>query len=193
MARRLGQVVGVGEDAIRIAVAGAIGDSYIHFGAADVLVPFASGWRPIAIAWGVVSAYLLAAVELTSLLRKRLSKRAWRAVHFASFPLFVTATLHGVTAGTEGATTIGVAVAALVTSIVAGLTAYRVIDAREQAAHPPAPRVPRPPRPVPSVAASPRTPSNPRARAKTWTWPTSKTTWPVSRCPRRPRRSSRCA
>ena len=129
---------------VGVHVAGAIGDSYIHFGAADVLVPFASGWRPIAIAWGVVSAYLLAAVELTSLLRKRLSKRAWRAVHFASFPLFVTATLHGVTAGTEGGTTIGVAAAALVTSAVAGLTAYRVIDARERAAHPPAPRVPSP-------------------------------------------------
>src|SRR4051812_12429811 len=69
-----------------------IADSYVHFGLADILVPLASGWRPLAVAWGVVAMYLLLAVELTSLARKQLPKRVWRAVHFASFPLFLSAT-----------------------------------------------------------------------------------------------------
>jgi predicted ferric reductase len=126
---------------VGVHVAGAIGDTYIHFGAADVLVPFASGWRPIAVAWGVVSAYLLIAVELSSLLRKHISKSAWRKIHFLSFPLFLTATAHGITAGTEFGTTVGIGIAALVTAAIAGLTTLRVISEVEKAKQPPAPRI----------------------------------------------------
>ena len=56
-------------------VAGLVADSYVHFGVADVLVPGASSWRPGAVAPGVVSLYLLAAVELTSLFMRRSRRR----------------------------------------------------------------------------------------------------------------------
>lgn len=52
-------------------------------------------------AWGVVAFYLLVAVELTSLARRRLPTRLWRLVHVASFPLWAIATLHLLTAGTD--------------------------------------------------------------------------------------------
>jgi DMSO/TMAO reductase YedYZ heme-binding membrane subunit len=78
-----------------------LADQYVHFGVLSVLVPFTGTWHPAAVAWGIVSLYLLLAVEITSLLRRRLSKRSWRAVHYLSFPLFLTATLHGLTAGTD--------------------------------------------------------------------------------------------
>ena len=80
-----------------------IADSYVHFGLAEVLVPFASAWRPAAVAWGIVAFYLLVAVELTSLGRKWLPNALWRKVHYASFPLFAFATVHGVIAGTDAA------------------------------------------------------------------------------------------
>jgi len=131
---------------VAVHVAGAIGDDYIHFGAADVLVPFASGWRPWAMAWGVVSTYLLVAVEASSLLRKHLPKQAWRAIHFASFPLFATATTHAFTAGTDVGSTLGIAVASLASAAIAFLTVVRI---RDEVAHakagPRPPRVPRPP------------------------------------------------
>jgi DMSO/TMAO reductase YedYZ heme-binding membrane subunit len=76
-------------------------DTYTHFGLADVLVPFTGTWHPAAVAWGIVSMYLLLAVQITSMLRRRLSKRAWRRIHFLSFPLFGLATLHAMTAGTD--------------------------------------------------------------------------------------------
>lgn len=126
---------------VGVHVAGAIGDSYLHFGWAEVLVPFASAWRPWAIAWGVVSAYLLIAVEVSSLLRKHLSKAAWRRIHLLSFPLFLTATAHGVTAGTEMGTTIGIAAAVLVTAAIAGLTTVRIWHEVERSKEPPAPRI----------------------------------------------------
>ena len=76
-------------------------DTFVHFGIADVLVPFASSWKPTAVAWGIVGFYLLLAIEITSLLRSRISKRAWRLTHYLSFPLFVFATVHALTAGTD--------------------------------------------------------------------------------------------
>ena len=56
-------------------------DSYIQFDLLDLLVPFASTWRPGAVAWGVVAVYLLVAVQATSLARRRLPHRLWRRVH----------------------------------------------------------------------------------------------------------------
>src|SRR3954471_834500 len=76
-------------------------DSYTSFGPTDVLVPFTGSWHPVAVAWGIVGMYLLAAIELTSLLRHRLSKRAWHAVHLLSYFLFATTTVHMLSAGTD--------------------------------------------------------------------------------------------
>lgn len=78
-----------------------VADSYVHFGLADILVPFHASWHPTAVAWGVVSLYMLGAVELTSLARSHLPKKLWRGVHLTSFALFFTATMHGLTAGTD--------------------------------------------------------------------------------------------
>jgi len=76
-------------------------DTYTNFGITDVLVPFTGSWHPVAVAWGIVGMYLLVAIEVTSLLRQRLSKRAWHAVHLLSYFLFATTTVHMLTAGTD--------------------------------------------------------------------------------------------
>ncbi len=76
-------------------------DSYVHFGLVEVLVPFTGTWHPAAVAWGVIGLYLLLAVELTSLARKRIPKRLWRTTHYASFPLFFLTTVHALSAGTD--------------------------------------------------------------------------------------------
>ncbi|MGZ4139219.1 MAG: 2Fe-2S iron-sulfur cluster-binding protein, partial [Actinomycetota bacterium] len=60
-------------------IAGIVADSYVHFDVMSVLIPFASRWRPGAVAWGVAGLYMLLAVELTSLARARLPKKLWRA------------------------------------------------------------------------------------------------------------------
>ena len=76
-------------------------DTYTNFGITDVLVPFTGSWHPVAVAWGIVGMYLLLAIEITSLLRHRMSKRAWHAVHLLSYFLFATTTVHMLTAGTD--------------------------------------------------------------------------------------------
>jgi DMSO/TMAO reductase YedYZ heme-binding membrane subunit len=107
-------------------VAAILSDTYIHFGLASVLVPFASHWHPVAIAYGVAALYLLAAIEVTSLLRARINRNVWRAVHFLSFPLFVASTVHGLTAGTDSRTPMALITVVLVAGAVAALTAARL-------------------------------------------------------------------
>jgi DMSO/TMAO reductase YedYZ heme-binding membrane subunit len=107
-------------------VAAILADSYVHFGLASALVPFASHWHPVAVSWGIASFYLLVAVELTSLARRRLPHRLWRRIHLLSFPLFVTSTVHGLSAGTDARTHLAVVTALLTVTAVAVLTALRL-------------------------------------------------------------------
>jgi DMSO/TMAO reductase YedYZ heme-binding membrane subunit len=101
-------------------------DSYVHFGLAEALVPLASTWHPVAVAWGIVAFYLLAAVEITSLARRRLPNRFWRRVHYASFPLFVLATVHGLSAGTDTGTGLAVVATAAALAPLVLLCAVRI-------------------------------------------------------------------
>jgi predicted ferric reductase len=111
---------------VGVHVLGIVADSYTHFGLSDVLVPFASNWHPVAVAWGIVGIYLLAAVELTSLARRHLPRRAWRAIHVASFPLFFTATVHALAAGTDAHNRLFRLLLLGVTALVGALTIRRL-------------------------------------------------------------------
>lgn len=82
-------------------VAALLLDSYIEFSVFDVLVPFVSEWRPGAVAWGVAAFYLLLAVQITSLLRARVGLKWWRRAHLLSVPLYLTATIHLLMAGSD--------------------------------------------------------------------------------------------
>lgn len=101
-------------------------DSSTDFGPTDVLVPFASSWNAPAVAWGIVAMYLLAAIEITSLLKRRLPKRIWKRVHAASLPLFVIATVHLLVAGTDAANPLSAGAVAAVSAVITGLTMWRV-------------------------------------------------------------------
>lgn len=87
-----------------IHVVALLADSFVTITIVHVLVPFTGNYHTTAMAWGVVALYLLVAVEVTSLFRKHLPKRAWRAVHYLSFPLFVSATAHFLLIGTDRTT-----------------------------------------------------------------------------------------
>ena len=100
-----------------------IADNYTSFGLVDILVPFASSWRPIPVALGVVGFYILLAVELTSLAQRHLPRTVWRQIHLASYGLFAFATLHALSAGTDVRDVIGGGIAIGVGVVVALLSA----------------------------------------------------------------------
>jgi predicted ferric reductase len=82
-------------------IATAIVDPFTELGLAAAIVPLASSYRPLAVAFGVISLDLTLAVIVTSLLRERIGQRAWRAVHWASYGSWPLAILHTVTAGSD--------------------------------------------------------------------------------------------
>jgi predicted ferric reductase len=106
---------------------GLVLDGYVHFGAAEILVPGASSYRPVAVAVGVVSTYLLVAVQVTAMLRRRLPKRVWRGVHLASYLVVWGGLVHAGMAGTDVANWVyrvlalaltGVAMIAAITAVI---------------------------------------------------------------------------
>ncbi len=78
-----------------------LGDRFLRFDVVDVLLPFASRYRPFAVGLGVLAGYTALAVHASFALRARLGTRAWRALHYASFGLYVLATAHGILAGSD--------------------------------------------------------------------------------------------
>jgi DMSO/TMAO reductase YedYZ heme-binding membrane subunit len=76
-------------------------DTYTNFSLVNVLVPFTGTWHPTAVAWGIVAMYLLVAIEITSLVRNRMSHKAWHAVHLTAYAVFGLSTVHMLTAGTD--------------------------------------------------------------------------------------------
>ena len=53
-------------------------DSYVSFSLVDVLVPLASAWNPVAVAWGIIAFWLLLAVQISSMLMSRIPRRWWK-------------------------------------------------------------------------------------------------------------------
>ena len=60
-------------------------DPFVTIGWAATVLPFLSGYRPLAIGLGALAVDLGGAVLLTSLLRGRLGYRRWRAVHWLAY------------------------------------------------------------------------------------------------------------
>ncbi len=105
-------------------------DNFIHFAWAELFVPMASEWKPGAVAWGIVAFWLVVCVEITSLVRGRIPHRVWRVVHFASFAVWVSATIHLFLAGTDASHPVFRSVQAVVITAVVVLFARRVWRAR---------------------------------------------------------------
>jgi DMSO/TMAO reductase YedYZ heme-binding membrane subunit len=80
---------------------GLVADNFVDFGFADLFVPLASSWQRVGVALGVVALYLLLAVEVTSLLMRRIPRSWWKRVHVTSYALFWFATIHLVSSGTD--------------------------------------------------------------------------------------------
>jgi predicted ferric reductase len=89
---------------IAIHVGAILLDGYVHFSIPQVMIPLASSYRTVAVAFGIVAAELLVALAVTNRLRRVLPSRIWRRAHYLNFAVWVSATIHGITAGTDNAT-----------------------------------------------------------------------------------------
>lgn len=105
-----------------------VADSYVHFGWAELFVPGASPWRTGAVAVGVVAFWLLVVVQATSLLMRRLPRRAWKAVHYASYVTVWGVSVHAGLAGTDVANRLYQLVALVLTILAVTAALVRVLE-----------------------------------------------------------------
>jgi sulfoxide reductase heme-binding subunit YedZ len=76
-------------------------DPYVRIGWAAIVLPLASPYRALAIGAGALAVDVGGAVLVTSLVRRRLGYRAWRAVHWLAYLAWPAAFGHAITAGTD--------------------------------------------------------------------------------------------
>ena len=106
-------------------------DPTLHFRVASVLVPFASPWRPGAVAAGVVTGWLTLMLAASFRLRKRIGQKGWRRLHYASFAAFVLALGHALANGTDLKGGGGPILVALAAGPVIWLTLFRILMPRK--------------------------------------------------------------
>jgi sulfoxide reductase heme-binding subunit YedZ len=79
----------------------AVADSFVPLRLVDVVVPFQARYRPLWIGFGTLAIDLLVVLLVTSLLRRRLGRRAWRAVHLLAYGLWPVAIVHALGSGSD--------------------------------------------------------------------------------------------
>jgi sulfoxide reductase heme-binding subunit YedZ len=84
-----------------IHIATILNDKYVRLGTP---IPFSSPFRPVWVGLGLVSAYMLAAIVISSLVRRWLPFTAWRGLHWLTYPAWLLAVIHGAGTGSDSRT-----------------------------------------------------------------------------------------
>jgi DMSO/TMAO reductase YedYZ heme-binding membrane subunit len=79
----------------------AVLDSFAPIALKDAVVPFVSAYRPFWLGLGAFAFDLLLALTATSLLRRRLGYRTWRAVHWLAYASWPLALVHALGTGSD--------------------------------------------------------------------------------------------
>jgi sulfoxide reductase heme-binding subunit YedZ len=99
---------GVGILLVAVHVTTLVFDAKAHVGVAGAFVPFASQYRPNAVALGSITAYTIIVVAVAGAARgrfaaTRVGAASWRGIHVLAYPAWLTAVLHSVLSGTDRA------------------------------------------------------------------------------------------
>lgn len=78
-----------------------LGDRWLNPGPLGVLVPFVIDYRPLAVASGIVAAYLAAALGLSFYVKRRVGAARWRKLHQYTLLAWSLGLLHAIFAGTD--------------------------------------------------------------------------------------------
>jgi methionine sulfoxide reductase heme-binding subunit len=86
---------------LAVHVVTAVADPYAHVPLLSTVLPFGAKANAFWVAVGAVSLDLIAALVVSSLLRHRLSPRAWRAIHWTAYACWPLALAHGLGMGSD--------------------------------------------------------------------------------------------
>jgi sulfoxide reductase heme-binding subunit YedZ len=128
-AHRAAALVGVALIGLHIGTL--LADPYADVGRLGLL-PFGSGYRPLAVTFGVLAAYLLVAVVVTGLLRGRMARsatgaRRWRYFHVTAYLAWAASAGHFMLAGSDAGTWWALVVLLAGSAVVAGGVTARLV------------------------------------------------------------------
>jgi sulfoxide reductase heme-binding subunit YedZ len=86
---------------VAVHVLSAVTDGYVNIPITAAVVPLASSYERLWLGLGTVGFDLMLAAIVTSLLRRHLSRKAWRAVHLTAYVSWPVAWLHSVFASND--------------------------------------------------------------------------------------------
>ncbi len=100
----------------------------------DAVIPFAGQYRPLWLGLGAVSFDLLLVLVVTSLLRRRIGARAWRAVHWTAYACWPPALVHTLGTGSDVRRGWMLALSLACVAVVVIAVGARIMAAREPGA-----------------------------------------------------------
>ncbi|MEP9413045.1 hypothetical protein ABLE92_01650 [Gordonia sp. VNQ95] len=111
-------------------------DSYVDVPLTATILPFGSGYRPLAIAVGVIALYAFVVTAVSGWSRGRFAQspaaaRVWRVIHSCAYLGWAASIYHGFTAGTDTHTWWAMATYAVCTAAVGIALVIRGIAARD--------------------------------------------------------------
>jgi methionine sulfoxide reductase heme-binding subunit len=117
---------------VALHVISAVADSFVSISLAAAVIPFVSAYEPFWLGLGAVSLDLMAALIVTSLLRRFIGRRTWRVVHWLAYASWPVAVAHSVGSSKDmqNGALLGLAVACILA--VAGALAWRLVRARAE-------------------------------------------------------------
>lgn len=117
-------------------------DPFTRFGWNEIFIPFASHYRTIWMALGIVALYLGIAIGISTWLRPRIGYIWWRRLHVLTLGIFVLVTIHGLGTGSDTQTPWALGIYLVSIAAVGLLFCRRLLDPagkRKQQAHAQAP------------------------------------------------------
>jgi predicted ferric reductase len=105
-------------------------DPVMRFGFVGVLVPGLAPWRPLPVAAGILTGWLMVALATSFNVRRRIGQRRWRRMHYASFVAFSIGLYHALNVGTDLTGTRGLIFAGVATAPVVWLVFARILMPR---------------------------------------------------------------
>lgn len=112
-----------------------LADPYAQLRLVDLVLPFAGAYRPFWLGLGTLAFDLVVALVATSLPRRKLGARAWRAVHWLAYLCWPIALLHGLETGTDGGTWWLRAVSVACAAAVAAAVCWRLAPGYDRLPH----------------------------------------------------------
>ena len=110
----------------------AVLDSYVSIPVLAIVIPFASGYERFWLGLGAIAFDLVLAMIVTSLVRGRLNRTVWRAIHLTVYLCWPVAFLHGLYASGDLRQGLLSDIALGCALIVAGAVAWRLVSVARQ-------------------------------------------------------------